>query len=227
MLSSCEIGLQRGLVEVITLLAQLLGVIAPVPGRQLEIAAFLGDQRLQRVAFFQRARLRAGAQTFPAARGPAPACRPCCRPVCRRQNSHSPAARAFSARSASVSAMMALLLCALALSPRATQALNNCSRKAAVVGELQEGLDAGARQGDGIGRVQPALLGGGGRRVAQRIAAARQSGFRSAADMKSCSSASTFWENWVPSAGQALADRIQPRRAPRASAGRPARTKSR
>ena len=45
-----EIGLDGGVVEIGPDLPQLLGVIAPVPRRQREIAAFCGDQRLQGIA---------------------------------------------------------------------------------------------------------------------------------------------------------------------------------
>ena len=69
-----EIGLQRRVVEVILLLAQLFGVIAPVPGRQVEIAAFARDQRLQRIAFLQRALARRRPRPLPAGRAPWPAC---------------------------------------------------------------------------------------------------------------------------------------------------------
>ena len=51
-----EIGLDRGVVEVGALAAQLLGVVAPVPRREGEVAALLRDQRLQRVAIGQRPR---------------------------------------------------------------------------------------------------------------------------------------------------------------------------
>ena len=49
-----QIGLDRGVVEIGAALAQLLGVVAPVPRRQREIAALLRDQRLQAVAVGQR-----------------------------------------------------------------------------------------------------------------------------------------------------------------------------
>ena len=43
-----QIGLDLALVEIELGLAPLLGVIAPVPGRDFEIAALAGDDRLQR-----------------------------------------------------------------------------------------------------------------------------------------------------------------------------------
>ncbi len=45
-----EIGLDGGVIEISAALTQPLGVIAPVPGRELEIAALLGHQRLQIIA---------------------------------------------------------------------------------------------------------------------------------------------------------------------------------
>ena len=49
-----QIGLQRRRIEIVARLAQLLGVVAPVPRRQLEIGALVVDQRLQIVALLQR-----------------------------------------------------------------------------------------------------------------------------------------------------------------------------
>ncbi len=45
-----EVRLDRGLIDVAASLAQLLGVVAPVPGREREVAAFFLHQLLQRVA---------------------------------------------------------------------------------------------------------------------------------------------------------------------------------
>ena len=45
-----EVRLDLGFVQIVARLAQLLGVVAPVPRRQREIAALLRDHRLQRVA---------------------------------------------------------------------------------------------------------------------------------------------------------------------------------
>src|SRR5262249_39031862 len=53
-----EVGLDLSLVDIALPLAQLLGVIAPVPGRELEIAALLLDQRLHGIAVDERARAR-------------------------------------------------------------------------------------------------------------------------------------------------------------------------
>jgi len=49
-----QIGLDRGVVEIGAALPELLGVVAPVPGREGEIAALLGDQTLQFVAIGER-----------------------------------------------------------------------------------------------------------------------------------------------------------------------------
>ena len=49
-----QVRLDRGLVEVAAPLAQFFRIIAPVPGRQREIAALLRDQRLQSVAVGER-----------------------------------------------------------------------------------------------------------------------------------------------------------------------------
>src|ERR1700749_1552261 len=53
-----KIGLYRTVVEIGFALADLLRVVAPVPGRELEIAALLRDQRLQLVAIGKRTRPR-------------------------------------------------------------------------------------------------------------------------------------------------------------------------
>ena len=57
-----EIGLQGFAVEVVLLPPQLFRVIAPVPGRQGEIAALARDQRLS-ASRSSSARRRAGSQT--------------------------------------------------------------------------------------------------------------------------------------------------------------------
>ncbi len=41
-----EIGHDLALIEIVARLAQPLGIVAPVPGGELEISAFLGDQSL-------------------------------------------------------------------------------------------------------------------------------------------------------------------------------------
>ena len=53
-----EVGLDRRFFDVATPLAQLFRVVAPVPGRKFEIAAFLLHQRLQCVAIGFRAGAR-------------------------------------------------------------------------------------------------------------------------------------------------------------------------
>ncbi len=53
-----EVGLDGGVVEIGAAAAQLFGVVAPVPRRQREIAAFLPDQLLQGVAVGSRAGAR-------------------------------------------------------------------------------------------------------------------------------------------------------------------------
>src|SRR5258705_9057067 len=53
-----EVGLDLALVDVALTLAQLLGVVAPVPGRELEIAALLLNERLHGVTVHERARAR-------------------------------------------------------------------------------------------------------------------------------------------------------------------------
>src|SRR5262249_61450206 len=51
-----EVGLEVGLIEVVARLAQLLGVVAPVPRREAEVSALLVHDRLERVALGERAR---------------------------------------------------------------------------------------------------------------------------------------------------------------------------
>src|SRR5262249_18399940 len=51
-----EVGLDLALVDIALPLAQLFGVVAPVPGRELEIAALLLNQRLHGIAVDERAR---------------------------------------------------------------------------------------------------------------------------------------------------------------------------
>ena len=58
-----EVRLDLGLVEIVARLAQLLGVVAPVPRREREIAALLGDHRLQGVALGALPSARARPQT--------------------------------------------------------------------------------------------------------------------------------------------------------------------
>src|SRR5258705_5619456 len=53
-----EVRLDLTLVDVALTLAQLLGVVAPVPGRELEIAALLLNEPLHGVAVDERARAR-------------------------------------------------------------------------------------------------------------------------------------------------------------------------
>ncbi len=53
-----EIGHDLGLIEIITRFPQFLGVVAPVPWLQREVAAFFRDQGLKRIALFQRAGAR-------------------------------------------------------------------------------------------------------------------------------------------------------------------------
>src|SRR6478672_235974 len=53
-----EIRLDRRLIDIEALLAQLLGVVAPVPGRELEVAALLLNERLHGVAVGESARPR-------------------------------------------------------------------------------------------------------------------------------------------------------------------------
>ncbi len=50
-----QIGLDRRIIEIGAALAQLFGVIAPIPGSELEVAALLRNQLLQRIAIGQRA----------------------------------------------------------------------------------------------------------------------------------------------------------------------------
>src|SRR5580693_3937737 len=48
-----EVRLDTGFIQIAAPLAQLFGVVAPVPRRQLEIAAILLDERLQIVSIGQ------------------------------------------------------------------------------------------------------------------------------------------------------------------------------
>ena len=74
MRSRLEIGLDRRLVEIAAALPQLLGVIAPVPRLELEIAAVLLDQRLHGVAVGERARARRRPHRIEELRAPPAAC---------------------------------------------------------------------------------------------------------------------------------------------------------
>ena len=65
-----QIGLHRRLIDIVQLLAQLLGVIAPVPGREREIAALVLHELLQGVALVEGA--GAGARSRPGRAGRAP-----------------------------------------------------------------------------------------------------------------------------------------------------------
>ena len=65
-----QIGLELGVIEIAAHFAQLLGVVAPVPWRELEVAAFGADQLLQ-TRRDPQARARApGARPFPEAPAP-------------------------------------------------------------------------------------------------------------------------------------------------------------
>jgi hypothetical protein len=117
-----QVGLDRGIVEIGAALAQLLGVVAPVPGGELEVAALLRDERLQGVAV----RHGAGTGRFPdplqkAAHGFRRLGHGILQPVGGKARIAEIFAR--SSRSLRTSRMMALLSLALPLSPRAMKAL--------------------------------------------------------------------------------------------------------
>ena len=140
-----QIGLELALVDVVERLAALLGVVAPVPRLELEIAALGGDHRLQRFRLAQRLRARRrpdathqverrfGVLAIESARRKA-------------AKLGKPSRRARSARSATVSRMIAALSCAPPPAPRATKARNDLLAQVAPGRELQERLVGRARQ---------------------------------------------------------------------------------
>ncbi len=84
-----QIGPELALVEVVERLAALLGIIAPVPGFELEIAALGGDHRLQRFRFAQRLRARRRPDATHQRRAPLQASWPSSRRGGKRRSSKS------------------------------------------------------------------------------------------------------------------------------------------
>ena len=124
-----EIGLDRGVVEIGAALPQLLGVVAPVPRREREIAALLRDQRLQGVAVGQRPRPRRLPDPLQQA---AHRLRRLGHGILQPVGGEGRIAqqlRASPRAARRISTMVALLSLALPLSPRAVKALNTFSRR--------------------------------------------------------------------------------------------------
>ena len=84
-----QIGLDLALIEIELGLAPLLGVIAPVPGRELEIAALAGDDRLQRRLLPLRAQSAPAPTPTAADRARPRASSPSCRRGGNGRSSHS------------------------------------------------------------------------------------------------------------------------------------------
>ena len=124
-----QIGLELGVIEIAAHFAQLLGVVAPVPWRELEVAAFVADQLLQGVAIRKRALARRAPDLFQKLphRGWRLGHR-VVEPIVGKRRDSRAAARVPS-RSAIISAMSALLSVSPPLSPRAIQARNAFSRR--------------------------------------------------------------------------------------------------
>ncbi len=108
--------------------------------------------------------------------------------------------------------MSVTLLCAFALPPRAVHALNSFFAQLALVGELQDRLDAGARRRHGIRRVQPALLRGFGGGLAREVRHAGKVAFGERQDELLFVRQHVLAELRAE-AGQFLHDRRQPRAA--------------
>ena len=123
--------------------------------------------------------------------------------------------------------MMRVLLWALALSPRADPGLEQLLAQGAVVGKLQEGLDAGARQGDGKGRIQLRAPRPWPRRRRGANCGRPAIWLSLSGSMKSCSSRQHILGELRAQHRQPLADGVQPVARRRLSACAPARTKSR
>ncbi len=98
-----------------------------------------------------------------------------------------------------ISAVMARLSVSSPISPRLIQALNASSRKSRRVGELQEWLDARARQRDDVLAVETEVGGGAAGGVAQSDRQSVEIALASSTRRQDCSSFSTFCENCVAS----------------------------
>ena len=156
-----QIGLDRALVEVELGLAALLGVMSPVPGRNREIAALAGHDRLQRLLFSARARdprrpdrfeqierglRRLGHRVGEAVMGEGF--------IADQMSALGPQAHHFGGDGAIVGRPAVFA----ARSPGAEGLFAQVPPR----GELQEGLDARTRQGDGVSADGPALGGEAG-----------------------------------------------------------------
>ncbi len=147
-----EIGFELGFVEIIFLLAQLFGVIAPVPRRQAEIAALPGDKVLQCVAFFQCAQPCRSPDIFQQGAGLLWRARHAVGQLEGGEILVPQQGCAFGAQGQHLGddgVVVVIVGIVAARHPGAVERL----AATPVIGILQEGLGAGARQGHRIGRL--------------------------------------------------------------------------
>jgi hypothetical protein len=162
-----QIGHDLGFIEIEAGLAQPLGIVAPIPGGELKIAAFFGDERLQRVALFGSAGLCGRphvVEQFAGRRG-----------RLRHRVGEAIIGEAFVAQQARApraqfhdAGDQRLVVVRAAIAAAACPGLEELFPQIAPAGELQERFGAGARGGDGIFRLDPALDRGFSRRVARK-----------------------------------------------------------
>ena len=167
-----EVRLHLGLVEIAAPRAKLLGVVAPVPRRDLEVAALLRDQLLQRVAVGERGLARRLPDLFQqAAHRLRRLGHGVVEPVLREGRIAEQLGALDPQRNhlGDDRLVVGLVAFVAARDPGAERLLAQIAPRR----ELQERLDAGALQGDDVLAVHAALGGRGGRGFAEKI---RQAG---------------------------------------------------
>ena len=170
-----EVRLHLGLLEVAAPRAELLGVVAPVPGGDLEVAALLRDQLLQGVAVGERGLARRLPDLF---QQPAHRLRRLrhgvVEPIMRERRIAEQLGALDPQRHGLGDDRLVVGLVAFvaARDPGAERLLAQIAPRR----ELQERLDAGALQGDDVLALHAALVGRGGRRFAHEIGQAGEIG---------------------------------------------------
>jgi hypothetical protein len=167
-----EIRLEVRLIEVVARLAQLLGVVTPIPGSEPEVPALVMDDRLERVALGERTRPRRRPHGVeqPARRVPTPG---------HGVGEHvigeariAEQARLLGAQRDHLGDQTVVVVGAAvaARDPGGEQLLT----QVAPSGELQERLDVRTSKGDGVAAGIPAPFGGALRRRAHELRQARE-----------------------------------------------------
>ncbi len=168
-----QVGLDRGLVDVVARLAQLLRVGAPVPGREREVLAFLLHQLLHGVAVGERAPARRGPDPVEqAAHGLRRLRHRVVEPVLR-EGLVAQQPRALGAQRHHLGDDRLVVGFAAAVAARDPGAERLLAQVAAR-GKLQERLDARPPERDQMLAGKPALLGVGAQRRAHEVGQARE-----------------------------------------------------